>query len=337
MHSNAVSAMAGAADPVAIARKRILYGWKRKGGGFCPDVHDELWGPIPRDFYPFVRRASRFRDPAVVPPKLVRFLEAIRDVPLDEAPAFRGQVMLGRFANDYMSFIRMALKYYNDLKQASVVLRPDQAERARRLKFLVQRYLAMADAVDLSPLTEPDIAGRNIIILQTHSGMRGLISSAIGRTGLPISLVGNGERLTHGPEDFHLVTNREEGLAFGFAKLGKLLRKGPRIVRIFSDGPQGSGRRQIEMFGQTLNIGMGGAALGHFAPSVLFFAATRWEDGEVKADFLRGPLIDPGQSRQRAEDLFADFYADGIKHVLRGAPQDMGCAGGFWLQLRQNL
>ena len=189
------------------------------------------------------------------------------------------------------------------------------------IRLLVPPNLAVFDRLAVS--------GETAIVLQVHAGVNIMISEAMNAIAVPMSMIANADSEVGRPGDFNIKAD-DEGMAMRFAKLCQMMRKGPRVVRIFPDGRQGSSFAVSKIAGHRVEIGLGAASLAYYGKSTFYFARTRWTETGIAVDFTRGPKVDAGDSKAQAEEKFVGFYAESVTDLLRGDPVDFGLRGGFW-------
>lgn len=292
-------------------------------------MHEVLWGPVEPDL---IRQMQKLHENTTVQKAADIWsgaLLALRSEMADKPESFRDGLQWSMLVGAYLACITASpkLKKYKQSKGLSLSAAEVQImNHARQLSGLKATF-------DPTLINHAIQQGQSIVVLRSHGSVRGFVTDVLRTLELPLSLVGNGELPVQGPDDMHLVTSNPAELPFAFTKLAKQMRKGQRIVRIFPDGQQGSELREIDVLGKPVKIGMGGATLAYYGNAALFFASTRWTGSGFAVDFMPGPVIVPGTSREDCNQLFADFYAKGLTSVILGPPEDMGLRGGMWSQI----
>lgn len=294
-------------------------------------LHRLLWGEVASDM---ISQLQHLRDHAAIPlmsSKSVEALLALRPDFAGTEDVFRQRLQWSALANLYLSGINYARRMNAAKTRDGGALTKVERQILRNSR----EQSNLAEEFDNSLLLAAKAEGHSIMILQSHGDMRGFVRAALASIDLPLSFIGNGKTPPERPGDLHLSTSNEADLPFGFAKLAKLMRKGPRLVRIFPDGHSGSEVRTVDVLGTPVDIRMGGAMLAYFGNAALFFASTRWTGKGFAVDLLPGPVIAKGTSREDCYQMFADFYAACMRKIVLGAPEDMGLVGGMWQTILQ--
>ena len=294
-------------------------------------LHDLLWGPPGATVTETLQKLDAATYFTSFGPPLLRFLLRIRNQPVTEMKVLRENLAWGLAASYYRKFLGNALL---DLR------RQRQADPKASAAGITEAYLDSAFRISDAP-TDPTLQalvaqGRSVVLLQSHSGARGVISQSFAELDCPLSMVGKGSRVVRNREgDFNITTGTASDLPLQFLKLAKLARKGPRVIRLLPDGADGSEFGEIELFGRKVRIGLGGATLALHGKAVLAFAKTRWTGDGWAAEVAIGPDLAAVKDRAAAEKLFLDFYAESLRKILLGPAQDIGGTGGYLVNLRR--
>ena len=201
------------------------------------------------------------------------------------------------------------------------------------------RYVAMSKLLvrpDLTAFNALMGSGETAIVLQAHAGVN-MVGGSLNPVKVPMSLIstacagtGSDADVDSGrPGDFDMNAI-DDAMAMRFAKRCQLMRKGPRIVRIFPDGGLGGSFAADQIAGREVKIGRGAATLAYCGRSTFWFAGTRWTQTGVAVDFTRGPKVQPDDSKARAEEMRVQFYSESVTALLRDDPVDFGLRGGYW-------
>ena len=295
------------------------------------ECYETLWGAVgdSADLEAKLQSLKDLAQRSILPARWIEFLRSFQDGRASGVETFDLGLQKAMLASLFLASIVEIVPYFQRQSKLGRALSPKE----KQIFKIAQQRASLISPTDMRPIEEARDKGLSIVVLQTHAGMRNYVSRAVRSAEMPCSLIGNGELPHSFDGDFHVVTSNAETLPFAFTKLCKLMRKGPRIVRIFPDGRQGGELRKIEVLGKTVEIGMGGSTLAYYGNSALFFASTRWTGTGYAVDFLPGPVITPGTTREECDQIFADFYAEGIRKIILGPPEDMGLVGGFWPQI----
>jgi hypothetical protein len=265
---------------------------------------------------------SKLPSPLLGPDAIRRLLHAVRAVsltPIVDRPGWIARLTEGHKRAALAKLQRRAVGRRNDAAQADPLL----AITARNPE-VVQDLVT---------------AGRSVLLLMVHGQeidplqpiVPWLTKNAIG-----ISRINNGMKPADKLPDFNVDTSAPD-LAIQFAKLCKLMRKGPRVVRILPDGPKGNSFSEIEVGGSRLQVGLGGARLAYFGKSALVFAYPQWTATGLEIDYWRGPDVIEGQTTEEVDALFTTYYRDSLIKVLRGDPLHFGVIGGYWARLGKEI
>ena len=262
---------------------------------------------------------------------LLTDLLTIRNQPAGDMAQLCQDLAWGLAASYYRKFLANAV---TDLRRRRLV-DPSAVTEGVTQVFL-ESCKGLTDAPPDPALQALVAQGRSVVLLQSHSGARGVISQSLAELDCPLSLVGKGTRVARTrASDFHITTGTASDLPLQFLKLAKLVRKGPRVIRLLPDGRDGSEFGEIDLFGRKLTIGLGGASLAMHGKAVLAFAKTRWTGEGWVVEVVIGPDLAQIADRAAAERLFLDFYAENLRNILLGPPKDIGGTGGFLASLRK--
>ena len=294
-------------------------------------LHDLLWGKAGATMLDTVKTLDPaiYRGAFAVP--MLRFLLRIRNQPTSDLSALRNDLAWSLASGFYRKFLTAALVAIRRKGLSRVEL----AQTAEPIAYLESS--GETNKVPANPALQALVAsGRSVVLLQCHSGARGVISSSLDDLDTPLSLVGKGARIVRIREgDFNITTGNASSLPIQFLKLAKLARKGPRVIRLMPDGPDGSEFGTVDLFGRKVQVGLGGASLALHGKAVLAFARTRWTGKDWAVEVEVGPDMAEVPDRAAAERLFLDFYAENLRQVLLGPPKDIGGSGGYLLSLRK--
>jgi hypothetical protein len=261
---------------------------------------------------------------------LLHYLLKVRGQPEADQDALRDALAWGLAANHYRKFISRSFQEKRRRERGA----GDPGPSAAYLKSCRQ----ITEARPNRTLARLVAEGRAVVLLQSHCGVRGVVSQSLAELACPLSLVGRVERLVRQRTgDFNISTSTPADLPLQFLKLAKLARQGPRVIRLLPDGGDGSAFADIDLFGRKVQIGLGGALLAQQGKAVLAFARTRWTGAGWAVEVDIGPDLAGVTDRAEAEALFADFYAASLRGILRGPARDIGGTGGFLGKLRKEI
>jgi lauroyl/myristoyl acyltransferase len=144
----------------------------------------------------------------------------------------------------------------------------------------------------------------------------------------PVSVIAQQTAPAGRAGDFNIST-KDASANLEFMKLAKMMRKSPRLVRIFPDGPDGEGL-PVSVFGRPGRIGRGAAMLSYLGKAATYFAEAHWTGDGFAFSLRAGPLATDYSDLASFERSFADFYVSCFERIVRGAPEDMMPNGGLW-------
>lgn len=201
-----------------------------------------------------------------------------------------------------------------------------------KLLELQQAINATVTGIDLGLMAEHIDAGRSVLIAQAHAGH--LHSGALRLPSpFPYSLVANVVGPATRPQDFNL-SPLSPNATMGFAKLAKLMRKSPRVVRIFPDGAAGEGMT-ISVLGHPVRIGRGAATLAYLGKAATYFVTSHWTGSGFSFSLQVGPLGSDYADLETFEQAFGEFYARCLERIVLGPPEDIApVPNRFWTSLK---
>ncbi|MGD9861574.1 MAG: hypothetical protein AB7S99_00015 [Pseudodonghicola sp.] len=181
---------------------------------------------------------------------------------------------------------------------------------------------------DLESVTQGIASGRSAVLSHPHAGLTILSDLGLRQLSAPLSLVTTKGAPLGRPNDFH-VSTISPTIATDFAKLTKLMRKQPRIVRIFPDGPHGQ-TVEAPLLGRQVRIGRGAAVLAYLGRAATFFSTSHWDGHAFRFDLVPGPDPRDFDSIETFDATFTRFFLDRLQDILLGPPEDMAPDGGIW-------
>lgn len=328
-----------ALEPSDPNRDRAAIGFARVGGvlakvdpvGFR--LHDELWGPIASTWLEKLETLPTGDFESLISDRFVEYLCKIRQAGPEEVTEMK-RLLSWSFAEiSYFGYMSRSKIELTLAARNSEVL----SEINKNWPDSWSELMSLKLKTDAAPLADLMQHRKGIVVLQSHSGRRGFVSSTLGRLNGGLTMVGKYADRNNSENPTHLTTADTAKLPFEFLKLAKRLRKEPRITRIFPDGGDGRELREIDLFGVKVAIGMGGSLLAYYGKSQLVFAKTRWTGAGWQVDFDIGPDIAYATSLQEADQIFLEYYAANLRKILLGPVIDICGAGGFVAMLRQAL
>ncbi|MGB0410369.1 MAG: hypothetical protein ACPGFA_02175 [Pikeienuella sp.] len=310
----------GTPDDVAKAQ----YGL-RLSSSAGPNLADYLreWGPVPRSLDAALAdlrtdhvRSDNLRD-------LARALMIVRGEKTLSAKELEDRLAWGRAAGDYMFFLA---RFRGSSSNSSEI-----TSEERQLVALANEIEAMYQPADMSTFLARRDEGRSLLVAENHAGSTSFNRKILLRSGLPDTLVAGNSRTD-------LETHRAMKLGVrgdsnrDFLKLVKILKRQQRLIRIFPDGHAGE-RREMPFLGTTVSFGLGAATLGWHANAAIFTSGSSWRGGRLGMVLHEGPLVDKSADREAFDDAFYAFYADTLRAIALGPPEDIVGHGGIWTTL----
>lgn len=174
---------------------------------------------------------------------------------------------------------------------------------------------------DTGLLQAAEAQGRPLLILGSHGGVNAMLGRSMQGCTLPRSSIT--QNVSADREDSFNISTLAPDATLRFAKLIKMARRAPRVIFMFPDGAVGD-TTLIEVQGRKLHIGRGAASLAWFTAALPFFARTVIEDGAILLRLLPGPAAQEGEKMERYEKRLNGFYADCLRDILAGPPENIG-------------
>ena len=196
---------------------------------------------------------------------------------------------------------------------------------------LIQSFQKLVLPFDMEPLVKQIASGRSAMVTQGHAGLSTLHDGGLSRLQVPYSVIAHSVGPAFRPDDFHLATGGPH-VAMEFAKLAKLMRAQPRVVRVFPDGGAGE-TSEIAVCGRPVHIGRGAAALAYLGKAATYFSGSHRNESGFAFILIPGPVATDYGDRESFERDFGAFYASCLEQIVLGPPEDMAPDGGFWPRL----
>lgn len=297
----------------------------RLGSKAGPGLADHLreWGPVPRSLDAALAdirtdhvRTDNLRD-------LNRALMTVRAETTLSAQEMEDRLAWGRAVGDYMFF----LARYRGANAERADLNSDE----RRIVALADAVEAMYQPADMGAFLARRDEGRSLLVAENHAGSTSFNRRILLRAGLPDTLVAGNSRTDLETHDAMKLGVRGDS-SRDFLKLVKILKRQQRLIRIFPDGHAGE-RRSMPFLGTTVSFGLGAATLGWHANAAVFTSGSSWRGGRLGMVLHEGPLVDKTGEREAFDDAFYTFYADTLRAIALGPPEDIVGHGGIWTTL----
>ena len=290
-----------------------------------PSVEDHFreWGPVPRsleaafaDLRTDHMRTENLRD-------LTTALMIARQETVLDAATMEDRLAWGRAAGDYMFFLARF--------RGRNAQRPDLNADERQIVALANAVEAMYQPADMTAFLARRDEGRSLLVAENHAGSTSFNRKILRRSGLPDTLVAGNSRTDLETQDAMKLGVRGDSNR-DFLKLVKILKRQQRLIRIFPDGHAGE-RRDMPFLGTTVSFGLGAATLAWHANAAVFTSGSSWRDGRLGMVLHEGPLVDKTADRDAFDDAFYSFYAEKLRAIALGPPEDIVGHGGIWTTL----
>jgi hypothetical protein len=204
----------------------------------------------------------------------------------------------------------------------------DTSDSEKFFLSLHASHQSRIDFIDPADILSDIAEGRSVVLADLHAGMMTVQSYGMPFGSVPMSVVSMYPGRVSRPQDFHMGVSGNS-VQRDLAKLVKLMRKDPRVVRIFPDGGFGE-KSTLDVLGRRVEIGKGGASISWTGRAVVYSGRSVWNGERFAMELHRGPSSADYTSFEDFEAAFNSFYAARIDAVLRGAPEDMAPTAGFW-------
>lgn len=257
---------------------------------------------------------------------VLKGLQGLRD-DIDGNPEwqrdFRKSCMLGKFF-DYI----MAIETHVAKRLSTNVVVQEVAQARLRFSQLPIRK----DPAVLQEIAASWAEGRSIVMLMPHAGFMGASEQQVTGLGIPVTKIA-AQPLSDYSDPNNIVISAMGNYQFDFVKMVKGLKVSPRLLIIYPDGEHGE-QREVSLLGRRMSLGKGAAMVAYRCKSATFFLKTVWRDGMISLDLTQGPRADAYADQESFSRALDDFYLEGLRGIVMGAPQDMAPLGGFWHHLR---
>lgn len=235
----------------------------------------------------------------------------------------------GRAAGDYMFFLARF--------RGRNAQRTDLSNDERQLIALADEVEKIYQPADMSAFFARRDEGRSLLVAENHAGSTSFNRKILRRSKLPDTLVAGNSRTDLETHDAMKLGVRGDS-GRDFLKLVKILKRQQRLIRIFPDGHAGE-RHEMPFLGTTVSFGLGAPTLAWHANAAVFTSGSTWRGGRLSMTLLEGPLVDKTSGkdgdREAFDEAFYIFYADTLRAIALGPPEDIVGHGGIWTTLIQ--
>lgn len=291
---------------ILLERLRARDGLYDHIANFC-----EQWGaPPPPTLREGLADLMRFADKAVIDNDLLDWVydqRLDRDIPYG---VFKQNVICGNLRSRYSaSYFKAQI---ND-------------------KTAIEPYMRLGFTTTLNedPFKTHIDAGRSVVIAFSHTGMMGLLNTALRRIDGPVVQIGANMARTKGIENGTFLSTRGN-FQSSFLKLIKRARKSPKIITLAADGPYGGDLLEYDFLGRKIKLAQGSATLAYHTGAATFFCGTRWVGDTVELYTQVGPIAERGMNRDDWNSKWDTFLLNCLKDVVQGPAIDMRFYSGIW-------
>lgn len=280
----------------------------------CPRLASRLGPPFPDDPKAFLMDDwPGDLSEIIASPALVTLYEKLTARP--QSALRQQRLALGSRLSAKMNALARGFYFSH---HGSIDVNPSRMESFEKLNQWLETELV---DVDLQPLLEAVLQGRNVILLRAHAG---IVPHSLGMEalGVPLVLIGRDTPILPGWR--YLNTTSDDTRTFEFLKLSKSLRKTQQLVMVYPDGPDGSDFLYIPFRGHQLRIALGPAWLASQRDSQFFFLAGHIEKDHIRAEFRPGPCVGPDMPREVLQQVYVDFFKTNFETILDGDPIELG-------------
>lgn len=290
----------------------------------CPDDHEWIWGEISEDLRAKITRLESAKVSNLLPGKTVDFLYHHRNDITMSKGEFIERLNWGASAQKYVRYLHKCASHIS----AQRVLGKAISERDLKILALRNQIPALRMSPDLFEINTACRNRKSIVVLMAHAGLLGIPDALFRTTGLPLTTMSRRAGNSEIPGNFN-ISSQDENIALKFLTLIKMMKKQPRLVRIFPDGADGD-TIDATVFERKIRIGRGAASIAFHTGAATFFSTNRWTGTGIAHDMIPGPVREDGMSAEDYQSLFCRFYAGCLEGVISGPPEDIGDdIGGF--------
>ncbi|MBX9844243.1 MAG: hypothetical protein K2Z80_20780 [Xanthobacteraceae bacterium] len=276
-------------------------------------VFNVKWPEFPLDFRAGVGLLEQFRKPDIVSEVILNYLYQANGIADDNKEAYKGAVLWGAVAE--LLYLDMAAILSAN---GSEWIRKLQADRLDEL------------SADVGAATK---AGRSVLMVGAHAGLFRLGVDLIQRA-FPNAIRVGAHAL---PSDDAAISLKENPEAVLY-QIVKKLRGNGNVVLIGGDGPYGTGKYSINLFGSDVDFRLGAPFAAFHAKCQPIWYYLGWSGGRLAFDYALGPVVRPGEKYEDWLARWFEFYAGQLRRIITGDPRNIrGRGGGLWWLSGQSL
>ena len=175
------------------------------------------------------------------------------------------------------------------------------------------------DDPDWSLLHAAQAEGKPVLLVGAHLGPRGVAVHAVNRLDIPVLLLGLNfvYGLGIGSQTFLATSDRNAIVALR----DKLATGG--TVYVAGDGKDGRSGLSHRLFGATVTLREGVAALARVTRAQTFWFAARWAGRRITLELSQGPTPEDGENREQWNARWASFYLAQIEKSVLHGPENL--------------
>ncbi|MBX9825615.1 MAG: hypothetical protein K2Y27_11530 [Xanthobacteraceae bacterium] len=281
------------------ARAKLVFGFK--------------WPGFPLDFHAGVGLLGQLRKPDIVPEVILNYLYQANGVADDGKEAYKEVILWGAVAELLYLDIATVLS-----ANGSEWIRKLQADRLDEL------------SADVHNVTK---SGGSVLMVGAHAGLFRLGVDLIQRAFPNAIRVGAHAR----PSDDAAISLKENPEAVLY-QIVKKLRGSGNVVLIGGDGPYGTGKYSINLFGSEVDFRLGAPFAAFHAKCQPIWYYLGWNGDRLAFNYALGPVARAGEKYQDWLARWFEFYAGQLRRIITGDPRNVrGRGGGLWWLSGQSL
>ena len=288
---------------------------------FGVDDYRRLWGAPGTSLRDALGNMPQLKKPNRQVERLADALIHLRRTPSNEQQPLRDHLLWGARA---VTYYRSVILIDKALKLSG---KPLTAEGAM-ISDLAAQAVESFQTPDLTDVLARRDAGHGILIATMHAGPQLHNKAMIEEIGLPDTLLIANQRVDRKAKNGLKISAKVSG-HLGFLSAVKAVRKEPRLIRLFPDGPMGE-RVERQVLGVPVKLGVGAAVLGWRGNAATYVLRCEWQDMRPVLTLVPGPVADKSADKERFETTFLDAYAAQIEHIATGPAENIGGRGGVW-------
>jgi hypothetical protein len=271
------------------------------------------WPGFPLDFYEGVGLLGQFRKPDIVPEVILNYLYQANNIGSDKKDAYKEALLWGAVAE----------LLYLDI---ATILSASGSEWIRKVR---------ADRLDDLSADVRDVtnSGRSVLMVGAHAGLFRLGVDLIQRA-FPNAIRVGAHAL---PSDDAAISLKENPEAVLY-QIVKKLRGSGNVVLIGGDGPYGTGKYSINLFGSDVDFRLGAPFAAFHSKCQPIWYYLGWNGDRLAFNYVLGPVARAGEKYEDWLARWFEFYAGQLRLVITGDPRNVrGRGGGLWWLSGQSL